>query len=148
MGKNKKTDKASNSSQPQPPNVGPLSDRYYPSPLLEDLTGNAGRLDRKVYEQELTRLQVELVKMQYWLKASGYRLIVLFEGRDAAGKGGTIKRITDRSTPAAAGWWPWAPLLINRKPSGISSATSNTSLQLGRSSYLIAAGTTGLVWNR
>ena len=99
MGKNKKTDKASNSSQPQPPNVGPLSDRYYPSPLLEDLTGNAGRLDRKVYEQELTRLQVELVKMQYWLKASGYRLIVLFEGRDAAGKGGTIKRITEPLNP-------------------------------------------------
>ena len=99
MGKHKKTDKAPKASKPQPPNFGPLSDRYYPSPLLEDLTGNGSRLDRKVYEQELTRLQVELVKMQYWLKASGYRLIVLFEGRDAAGKGGTIKRITEPLNP-------------------------------------------------
>ena len=99
MAKHKKTDKASNSSQPQPPNFGPLSDRYYPSPLLEDMASNGGRLDRKLYEQELSRLQVELVKMQYWLKASGFRLLVLFEGRDAAGKGGTIKRITEPLNP-------------------------------------------------
>lgn len=99
MGKHKKTDKARNSSKSQPLNFGPLSDRYYPSPLLEDMTSNGGRLDRKMYEQELTRLQVELVKMQYWLKASGFRLIVLFEGRDAAGKGGTIKRITEPLNP-------------------------------------------------
>ena len=99
MGKHKKTDKAPKASKPQPPNFGPLSDRYYPSPLLEDLASNGGRLDRKVYEKELTRLQVELVKMQYWLKASGFRLIVLFEGRDAAGKGGTIKRITEPLNP-------------------------------------------------
>ena len=57
------------------------------------------RLDRKLYEQELARLQVELVKMQYWVKATGFRLIVLFEGRDAAGKGGTIKRITEPLNP-------------------------------------------------
>lgn len=99
MGKHKKSDKATNSSKPQPPHFGPLSDRYYPSPMLEDLASNGGRLDRKVYEKELTRLQEELVKMQYWLKASGFRLIVLFEGRDAAGKGGTIKRITEPLNP-------------------------------------------------
>lgn len=99
MAKHKKNDKASNSSLPQPPNFGPLSDRYYPSPLLEDMASNGGRLDRKLYEQELSRLQVELVKMQYWLKASGFRLLVLFEGRDAAGKGGTIKRITEPLNP-------------------------------------------------
>ena len=57
------------------------------------------RLDRKLYEQELARLHVELVKMQYWVKATGFRLIVLFEGRDAAGKGGTIKRITEPLNP-------------------------------------------------
>ena len=51
-------------------------------------------MKRKLYEQELARLQVELVKMQYWAKATGFRLIVLFEGRDAAGKGGTITHIT------------------------------------------------------
>jgi len=57
------------------------------------------KLPRQLYEQELARLQVELVKMQYWIKASGFRLIVLFEGRDAAGKGGMIKRITEPLNP-------------------------------------------------
>lgn len=56
-------------------------------------------LKRKAYERELARLQEELVKMQYWVKAEGFRLIVLFEGRDAAGKGGTIKRITEPLNP-------------------------------------------------
>jgi polyphosphate kinase 2 (PPK2 family) len=57
------------------------------------------KLPRKVSEQELSRLQEELVKMQYWVKAEGFRLIVLFEGRDAAGKGGTIQRITEPLNP-------------------------------------------------
>ena len=76
-------------------------DHYSPSGLLNDLDGQPGscRLDRKLYEKELARLQVELVKMQYWVKATGFRLIVLFEGRDAAGKGGTIKRITEPLNP-------------------------------------------------
>jgi len=56
-------------------------------------------IDRKLYAKELARLQVELVKMQYWVKATGFRLMVLFEGRDAAGKGGTIKRITEPLNP-------------------------------------------------
>ncbi|MEB3235721.1 MAG: polyphosphate kinase 2 [Cyanobacteriota bacterium] len=62
-------------------------------------TSHGGKLERKLYESELTRLQIELVKMQYWVKATGFRLIVLFEGRDAAGKGGTIKRITEPLNP-------------------------------------------------
>ena len=74
-----------------------------PSRLMDDLAGENGesssRLDRRFYEKELVRLQVELVKMQYWIKATGFRLIVLFEGRDAAGKGGTIKRITEPLNP-------------------------------------------------
>jgi len=77
-------------------------DRYRPSALMEDLGGEpagTGKLERKLYEKELARLQVELVKMQYWVKATGFRLIVLFEGRDAAGKGGTIKRITEPLNP-------------------------------------------------
>ena len=78
-------------------------DRYSPSPIPDDLEGDPdngdGRLDRKVYDKELARLQVELVKMQYWIKQVGYRLILVFEGRDAAGKGGTIKRITEPLNP-------------------------------------------------
>ena len=56
-------------------------------------------MSRKEYEEELGRLQGELVKMQRWVQASGYRAIVVFEGRDAAGKGGAIKRITERVSP-------------------------------------------------
>jgi polyphosphate kinase 2 len=57
------------------------------------------RLDEKQYEKELTRLQTELVFMQEWIVAEGRRLVVLFEGRDTAGKGGVIKRITTYLNP-------------------------------------------------
>jgi polyphosphate kinase len=59
----------------------------------------SSKLPKKQYEQELAHLQVELVKMQYWVKHTGTRIVILFEGRDAAGKGGTIKRITDPMNP-------------------------------------------------
>jgi polyphosphate kinase 2 len=61
-------------------------------------TGN-GRMKRKAYEKELRKLQVELCHLQDWVKDKGARIIVLFEGRDAAGKGGTIKAITERVSP-------------------------------------------------
>jgi polyphosphate kinase 2 len=54
-----------------------------------------GKLTRDVYERELAGLELELVKLQDWVKAKGLKVVVLFEGRDAAGKGGTIKRITE-----------------------------------------------------
>jgi polyphosphate kinase 2 len=57
------------------------------------------KLKRKEYEEELTRLQGELCQLQEWVKHSGLRIIILFEGRDAAGKGGTIKAITERVSP-------------------------------------------------
>lgn len=53
----------------------------------------------KEFEEELEKLQIELVKMQEWVKATGAKVCVLFEGRDAAGKGGIIKRITERTSP-------------------------------------------------
>ena len=56
-------------------------------------------LKKKFYEKELARLQYELVKMQYWLKETGERIILTFDGRDAAGKGGIIKRITQPLNP-------------------------------------------------
>jgi polyphosphate kinase len=61
-----------------------------------------GRLPRGIYEKELFRLQAELVKLQEWVKAEGARLIVVFEGRDAAGKGSTIKRVTEYLNPRVA----------------------------------------------
>ncbi|MCB5168304.1 polyphosphate kinase 2 [Streptomyces bambusae] len=60
------------------------------------------KLPRAVYEKELLRLQTELVKLQEWVRAEGARLVVVFEGRDAAGKGSTIKRVTEHLNPRAA----------------------------------------------
>jgi len=57
------------------------------------------KLKRSVYEEELAKLQEELVKLQYWVKHQGLRVVILFEGRDAAGKGSTIKRIVDCLNP-------------------------------------------------
>ncbi len=62
----------------------------------------AQRVPPAAYEAELFRLQAELVKVQEWVKAEGKRIVVVFEGRDAAGKGGTIKRITQYLSPRVA----------------------------------------------
>ncbi|MGD8376563.1 MAG: polyphosphate kinase 2, partial [Acidobacteriota bacterium] len=62
-------------------------------------TRGKGKLRRKEYEGLLAKLQVELVNLQDWVKSTGARVIVVFEGRDAAGKGGVIKRITERVSP-------------------------------------------------
>ena len=59
----------------------------------------ATKVPRKLYEDELQRLQAELVKMKEWVRSRGERLLVVFEGRDAAGKGGVIKRITEYLNP-------------------------------------------------
>ena len=57
------------------------------------------KLSRKEYEDELAKLHAELVKLQLYVKNKGLKIIVVFEGRDAAGKGGVIKRITERVSP-------------------------------------------------
>src|SRR5260370_24599521 len=54
---------------------------------------------RKEYEEQIAKLHIELAKLQFWVKRTGTRIIILFEGRDAAGKGGVIKRITERVSP-------------------------------------------------
>jgi polyphosphate kinase 2 (PPK2 family) len=59
-------------------------------------------MPRKIYETELFRLQAELVKLQEWVRTEGARLVVAFEGRDAAGKGGAIKRVTQFLNPRVA----------------------------------------------
>jgi len=65
----------------------------------EPHTSKNGKLDRSYYEGELLQLQIELVKLQEWVRQQGLRVVVIFEGRDAAGKGGTIKRITEVLNP-------------------------------------------------
>ncbi len=84
-----------------------------PVPMSEDQAEDANidsdvrptklkKLPNEVYERELEKLQIELVKMQYWIKETGLKVVVIFEGRDAAGKGGTIKRITEKLNPRIA----------------------------------------------
>jgi polyphosphate kinase len=62
-------------------------------------TSEKAKLKRKEYEEELSKLQIELCKLQEWVRHQGVRVIVIFEGRDGAGKGGTIKAITARVSP-------------------------------------------------
>jgi polyphosphate kinase 2 len=79
----------------------------FPSTRAADLKASAppqngatrGQMPSKEFEAELEKLQLELVKMLDWIRESGHRLVVVMEGRDAAGKGGTIKRITDALNP-------------------------------------------------
>jgi len=82
-------------------------------PVLVDANGNAvdtwrqdypydERLSRAAYEHDKRLLQIELLKLQNWIKGTGGRLVILFEGRDAAGKGGTIKRFTEHLNPRGA----------------------------------------------
>ena len=64
-----------------------------------DAEDRTSKVEKKAYDKELRRLQTELVKMEDWVAATGARIVVVFEGRDAAGKGGTIKRITQYMNP-------------------------------------------------
>lgn len=83
--------KSGKSHEPKSVNVGK------DSPAKSEAT--ATLLSKKDYERELFKLQIELVKMQDWVKHTGARIVILFEGRDAAGKGGVIRRILERVSP-------------------------------------------------
>ncbi len=69
---------------------------------IQDLIVPDKKIKGKIYEKELARLQVELVKLQEYVRVKGLKVAILFEGRDAAGKGGVIKRITQRLNPRTA----------------------------------------------
>jgi polyphosphate kinase len=69
------------------------------SDAKSDALGSDGKLKRKDYERELARLHVEFVKLQQWVVHKGLKVCILFEGRDGAGKGGTIKAMTERVSP-------------------------------------------------
>ena len=84
------------------------------------------RLPRGQYEREKRLLQIQLLKLQRWTKRNGARHVILFEGRDAAGKGGTIKRFMEHLNPAVRGSWHWRnPPNVN-KDNGTSSVTFPT----------------------
>jgi len=88
MSKEKKKAKAEKSAKKAPAKSG-----------KPEKNGKLEKLEKKFYEKELARLQIELVKMQEWIREKGMKVVVLFEGRDAAGKGGVIKRITQSLNP-------------------------------------------------
>ena len=69
------------------------------SDAKNDAPGSDGKLKPKDYERELARLHVEFVKLQQWVVHKGLKVCILFEGRDGAGKGGTIKAMTERVSP-------------------------------------------------
>ena len=85
------------------PSVTDVVDQWPPAGDVPDAaTTGKGKLPRAVYEAEINRLSVELVKLQEWIRVKGLRVVVVFEGRDAAGKGGAIKTITLGMSPRIA----------------------------------------------
>lgn len=72
------------------------------SGTMNVMASKSSKMPKDLYEDELLRLQAELVEMQEWIRSEGQRLVVIFEGRDAAGKGGAIKRVTEYLSPRAA----------------------------------------------
>jgi polyphosphate kinase 2 len=78
------------------PTANPNSEDASAAAIHDD---DGSKLKRKAYEKELRKLQTELCALQDWVKATGERIIVVFEGRDAAGKGGTIRALTERVSP-------------------------------------------------
>ena len=105
----------------------------------------ADRLSRSAYEREKALLQIELLKVQRWARESNERIVILFEGRDAAGKGGTIKRFMEHLNPRGA------RVVALEKPSeaergqGTSNAMSRICRLTARSFCSTAPGTTGPV---
>ncbi|SFO04216.1 polyphosphate kinase 2, PA0141 family [Geodermatophilus obscurus] len=79
-----------------------MTAKKQPGTSLEEAPQATGKVDTAWYEREVARLQVELVKQQEYIRARGLRVVVVFEGRDAAGKGGAIQRITETLNPRAA----------------------------------------------
>ncbi|MEO3415320.1 polyphosphate kinase 2 [Roseovarius sp. CAU 1744] len=85
-----------------PANVRNAIQRAEKGDVLDASYPHSERMPRKAYERDIARLQIELVKMQSWVKQSGARVAMVFEGRDAAGKGGTIKRFRENLNPRGA----------------------------------------------
>ena len=96
--KTKASGKKSSSGKAIPPTAEPVPCESMDIPVVDE-KNKTTKLTEQKYLQELGRLQVELVKMQEWIKLKGLQLVVVFEGRDAAGKGGAIKRITECLNP-------------------------------------------------
>ncbi len=101
------------------------------------------KISREEYEATKYALQIELLKLQAWVKDTGQKIVIFFEGRDAAGKGGSIKRFTEHMNPRGARVVALSIRPRSSAASGTSSATSPTCPRPVRSSCSTAPGTTG-----
>ena len=102
-------------------------------------------IDRSVYFNELFRLQGELVKLQDWVQHNKLKVVIIFEGRDSAGKGGVIKRITQRLNPRVCRVAPSPRPASASERNGTSSATPRIYPPVAKSCCSIAPGTTAPV---
>jgi len=96
-GKGKTRDKPADATEMNGENAQPKNGNNQPA--MKASSEKSILVDKKVYTQELHRMQIELVKLQEWVRFKGVKVVVIFEGRDAAGKGGVIKRITESLNP-------------------------------------------------
>lgn len=101
MSNNKKSKRGTMDDSSRQPSTNSLDDGYLESDetVIGDIPAPAPGVDLKTYERDLRQLQIELVVLQEWVHVRKKRVLVIFEGRDAAGKGGTIKRIAERLNP-------------------------------------------------
>ena len=79
-----------------------MSDNTEADNVIETVKSKSKKIKKKLYEKELEHLQTEMVKLQEWVRQKGLKVVIIFEGRDAAGKGGVIKRIIERLNPRIA----------------------------------------------
>lgn len=129
MGKKKKNKKVQTDLGATSETIG---NGYDPTIITSEEPKPTKNIPKKVYKNELKRLQIELVKLQTWIKEKGLKVAIIFEGRDAAGKGGTIKRITECLNPGFAALWLWEPPLREKRVNGISNAMCPIYRRLGR----------------
>ena len=112
-----------------------------------DANSASDKMSRKKFEKELAKLQVELVHLQTWVQAKRARVIVVFEGRDTAGKGGVISRITARTSPRVYRHVALPPLPTERRRKFTFSGTLRSSQRPEKSSYSIVRGTIAPEWS-
>ncbi|MEZ5193002.1 MAG: hypothetical protein R2734_11150 [Nocardioides sp.] len=111
----------------------PPRSKQTPSGLDPEKYKTDGRLKKAFYEAEIARLQEQLVLLQYWIQTQGLKVAVIFEGRGSAGKGGVIKRITERTSPRTVRVRSRCPdRPTASRPSGTSSGTSSICRPPGR----------------
>ncbi len=119
-------------------------------PTLDSDTKQSGvngqlKIGKKEYEAEILKLQVELVKLQDWVKETNARIVIIFEGRDAAGKGGMIKRILERVSPRIFRVVALPAPTERQKTHSLPSATLNNYPPAVKSSSSTGAGITAPV---